>query len=313
MSDRAPDALRRRLVVGAVAVAALPRARAQGREGPIRLVVGFPAGGSLDRIARLLAAELSRQVGRSAIVENVPGANSARAVARVASSEPTGDTLLVGSSALAHPDLAAGVAALRPVMLATTVPMVLVVRSTMAVHDPAAFATYAREHAGLSYGSSGVGNATHLAAAMLMAGLGVEATHVPYSGSSPAFADLVAGRIDFLLTGANSSLGQHGQVRALAVTTRTRSRLPGLEALPTIAETLVPGFDIGLWQAVYAPLRTPDAAVRELAAQLREVLAAPSVRSALAESGVETLAGTAEEAERLLRAEAQRMRERLSP
>jgi len=304
--------LRRRRLVAVVAALALANAvRAQPRAGPIRLVVGFNAGGSIDKVARTIVPELARLTGRSAIVENVPGANSARAIARVAASDPNGDTLLVGSSALAHPDNAAGAALLRPVVLASTMPMVLVVRASMPVHDPASFAKYLADHPGATYGSSGIGNATHLCAAQLVASLGIEATHVPYSGSSPVFADLVAGRIDFVMTGANSTLGQHASVRALAVTSSSRSRLPGLDALPTIAETIVPGFDFGLWQAVFAPLRTPESVVQAIHAQFREALAMPAVRAALAADGVEVVAGTPDEVERLLHAEARRMRERL--
>jgi len=303
-------AQRRRLVAGVAALAMANAVRAQSRAGPIRLVVGFNAGGSIDKVARTIVPELSRQAGRSAIVENVPGANSARAIARVAASDPNGDTLLVGSSALAHPDNAAGTALLRPVVLASTMPMVLIVRASMPVHDPTAFSRYLADHPGATYGSSGIGNATHLCAAQLVASLGIEATHVPYSGSSPAFADLVAGRIDFMMTGANSTLGQHASVRTLAVTTSSRSRLPGLDALPTIAETLVPGFDFGLWQAVFAPLRTPDAVAHAIHAQFRETLAMPAVRAALAADGVEVVAAPPDELERLLRVEARRMRER---
>jgi tripartite-type tricarboxylate transporter receptor subunit TctC len=303
-------AQRRRLLAGAAALAIARALHAQPRTGPIRLVVGFNAGGSIDKVARTIAPELARHTGRSVIVENVPGANSARAIARVGASDPNGDTLLVGSSALAHPDNHAGTALLRPVVLASTMPMVLVVRASMPVHDPKSFAKYLADHPGATYGSSGIGNATHLCAAQLVASLGIEATHVPYSGSSPVFADLVAGRIDFVMTGANSTLGQHTSVRALAVTTSSRSRLPGLDTLPTIAETLVPGFDFSLWQAVFAPLRTPDAVVDAIHAQFRETLAMTTVRAALAADGVEVVAGTPDEVERLLRLEARRMRER---
>ena len=304
------NAQRRRVLAGAVALALARTSTAQPR-GAIRLVVGFNAGGSVDKVARTIAPELARLSGRSAIVENVPGANSARAIARVAVSDPTGDTLLVGSSAICHPDNAAAAAQLRPVVLASTMPMILCVRASLPVHDPKAFARYLADHPGATYGSSGIGNATHLCAAQLVASLGVEATHVPYSGSSPVFADLVAGRIDFVMTGANSTLGQHASVRALAVTTRSRSRLPGLDGLPTIDETLVPGFDFGLWQAVLAPLRTSDATVHELQGQFREALAHATVRATLAADGVEVVAGPAADLEQLLRVEARRMRERV--
>jgi tripartite-type tricarboxylate transporter receptor subunit TctC len=276
----------------------------------MRLVVGFPPGGSVDHVARILAPELARVLGRSVIVENVPGANSARAIARVASSEPNGDTLLLASSAIAHPDNAAAAASLRPVILASTAPMLLVVRASLPAHDPREFAAYLAAHAGASYGSSGVGNPTHLAAARLVEHLRADAVHVPYSGSALAFADLVAGRIDFMMTASNSSVGGHEAVRALAVTTRSRSRLPGLDRLPTIAETLVPGFDFGLWQAVFAPARVPDAAVTALNAQFREVLASERVRAALAEGGVEIVAGSPVDAESVYRAEVAHGRQR---
>lgn len=279
----------------------------------MRLVVGFPPGGSVDRIARILAPELARTLGRSVVVENVPGANSARAIARVASSEPNGDTLMLASSAIAYPDNVAGAEGLRPVILTSTAPMILVVRASLPVCDVREFASHLATHAGTTYGSSGVGNATHLAAARLVDYLRVDAVHVPYNGSTPAFADLVAGRIDFMMTAANSSLGNHAAIRALAVTTRSRSRLPGLERLPTIAETLVPGFDFGLWQAVFAPARLPDAAVAALNAEFRDVLALGSVRAALAEGGVETVAGSPEDADRVYRAEVARLRERVPP
>jgi tripartite-type tricarboxylate transporter receptor subunit TctC len=158
---RAMKAQRRRLVAGVAALAMANAVRAQSRAGPIRLVVGFNAGGSIDKVARTIVPELSRQAGRSAIVENVPGANSARAIARVAASDPNGDTLLVGSSALAHPDNAAGTALLRPVVLASTMPMVLIVRASMPVHDPASFANTSPTIRARPYGSSGIGNATH--------------------------------------------------------------------------------------------------------------------------------------------------------
>jgi tripartite-type tricarboxylate transporter receptor subunit TctC len=306
---RAP---RRRVLAGAAALALARAVRAQQPRGTLRLVVGFAAGGSVDKVARAIAPELARLAGRSAIVENVAGANSARAIARVVASDPNGDTLLVGSSAVCHPDNAAAAAQLRPVIFASTMPMILCVRASMPVHSPKAFARYLADHPGATYGSSGIGNATHLCAAQLVASLGVEATHVPYSGSSPVFADLVAGRIDFVMTGANSTLGQHASVRALAVTTLKRSRLPGLDALPTIAETLVPDFDFGLWQAVFAPPRTPDAVVLETYAQLREVLATASVRGMLANDGVEVVAGSPDELAELLRVESRRLRERVT-
>ena len=311
-----PDA-RRRFVAGtlACAVAAALRGRdAFGqapRGGTIRLAVGFVPGGASDRVARVVAPELARLAGRAAIVENIPGANGARAIARVAASEPDGDTLLFASSAIAHPDNAAGASALRPVIVTSITPMVLVVRASMPVHDAREFARHLSTRTGTTYGSAGVGNATHLCAAELVERLGLDATHVPYNGSTPALGDLMGGHIDFLTMGAAPALSRQKAVRMLAVSTLSRSRLPGLEELPTIAETIAPGFDFSLWQAVFAPSRVPDAAVGKLNVQFREILALDSVRAALADVGAEIVPGSPEDAERVLRAESERFRRRM--
>jgi tripartite-type tricarboxylate transporter receptor subunit TctC len=301
----------RRKVLGAVAAALALRAgggRAQARPGVVRLMLGFAAGGAADRVARVLAPELARITGRSAIVENVPGANGARAIARVTSSEPDGDTLLFATSAIAHPDNAAAVELLRPVILTSTTPMVVVVRASLPAKDAREFARYLAAHPETTYGSAGIGNATHLCAAELVERLNARATHVPYGGTTPAFADLLGGHIDFLIMGANPTLAQQTGVRMIAVTTRSRSRLAGIDHLPTIAETLVPGFDFSLWQAVWAPARVPATTVSALNAQLREILALDAVRASLADVGSEVVSGPPEEAERVYRDEAARFR-----
>lgn len=314
--SKGPDA-RRSFVAGMLACAAAGALRGRDafaqspRGGTIRLVVGFVPGGASDRVARVLAPELARLAGRAAIVENVPGANGARAIARVSSSEPDGDTLLFASSAIAHPDNAAGANALRPVIVTSTTPMVLVVRASMPVHDAREFARYLSTRSGTTYGSAGVGNATHLCAAELVERLGVDATHVPYNGSTPALGDLMGGHIDFLTIGATPGLSQQTAVRMLAVSTRSRSRLPGLDGLPTIAETIAPDFDYSLWQAVFAPFRVPDAVVGKLNAQFREILSLDSVRTSLADAGAEIVSGSPEDAERVLRAETERFRRRM--
>ena len=311
-----PDA-RRRFVAGTLACAVATALRGRDafgqapRGGTIRLAVGFVPGGASDRMARVLAPELAPLAGRAPIVENIPGANGARAIARVAASEPDGDTLLFASSAIAHPDNAAGASALRPVIVTSITPMVLVVRASMPVHDAREFARHLSTRTGTTYGSAGVGNATHLCAAELVERLGLDATHVPYNGSTPALGDLMGGHIDFLTMGATPALSQQKAVRMLAVSTLSRSRLPGLEELPTIAETIAPGFDFSLWQAVFAPSRLPDAAVGKLNVQFREILALDSVRAALADAGAESVPGSPEDAERVLRAESERFRRRM--
>ena len=192
---------RRGFLGGAAGWALAARAaRAQPvRTGVVRLVLGFAPGGAADRVARVLAPELARLNGRGAIVENVPGANGARAIQRVAASDPDGDTLLMATSAVAHPDNAAAMEALRPVILTSTTPMVLVVRASLPLRDTREFGRWLAAHPAATYGSAGLGNATHLGAAELVGRLGATATHVPYSGATPAFGDLIGGHIDFIV------------------------------------------------------------------------------------------------------------------
>jgi tripartite-type tricarboxylate transporter receptor subunit TctC len=305
---------RRRFVLTAAGAAALglraTGSGAQPRGGIVRVVVGFTPGGSSDSAARVLASEYARLTGRSAVVENVPGGNSARAIARVVAGEPPGEFMLLATSAIAHPDNRAGIEQLRPVILASTSAMVLVVASSVPAQTPAEFVRYLKSRPEISYGSSGIGNATHFAAADLMDRLGIEAVHVPYQGASPALPDLLAGRIDFAFIGASSALSMQPQVRPIAVSTATRSRLRGVEDIPTISETLAPGFDYSLWQGIWVSARLSDAAVATLNAQFREVLALESTRAALAIYGGEIVGGSPEDAARIFRAESERFRGR---
>ena len=300
--------MERRAFLGATVGALVVRAAGAqpARTGVVRLVLGFSPGGVADRIARVLAPELGRVASRTVIVENVPGANSGRAIQRVAMSEPDGDTLLMATSAIAHPDHAIAMEALRPVLMASTTPMVLVVRGTLPAHDAKEFGRWLVANPGATYGSAGIGNATHVCAAELVERFGATAIHVPYSGTTPAFGDLMGGHIDFLVMGASPSLAQQQAVRMLAVTTRQRSRLPGLDQLPTIAELLGGDFDHSLWQAVYAPARVPAPTRATLEAQFRQILALDAVRVALADVGSEPIAAGPEAADRAFRAEAAR-------
>ena len=307
----------RRRVLGAVAAAGamalgIGRTFAQAQDGVLHFVVGFNPGGSADRVARLLVPEVAAAAGRSAVVDNVPGANSARAIARVAAAEPAGDTFLFASSAIAHPDNVPAMSALRPVVATSSNPMVLIVPAALPVRDPESFVRHLRALREINYGSAGVGNATHLCSADLMARLGIEATHVPYQGSTRGIPDLLAGRVDFMILGTNGTLPQQTGLRMLAITTAKRSRLPGFDHLPTISETIAPGFDHSLWQAVWGSGRMADGAVGALNAQFQQVLARPQTHSQLAELGAEAISGPPEVAARLFESERERYRLRLS-
>lgn len=275
---------------------------------PLRLVQGFPPGGALDRVAKVLAPELARELGRPVIGEYLTGANGIRAVRAVVDTTSDADVVLFATSSIANrgdPAMAASrVETLKPVIVTSATPMALAVRASLDVDDVRAFVRRLKSDPPLSYGSAGTGSSTYVAAAELVSRVGAKAIHVPYQGSPQVLADLAGGHIDFATLGV--ALVQLPSVRVLAVTTAQRSRLPGFERLPTIAETVAPGYDIGLWQAVLAPPTFSEASVADLHRRLAAILALEHVRAALASAGAEPVGGSPEQAAALIRAEAER-------
>ena len=277
---------------------------------PLRLVQGFPPGGAVDRVAKVLAPELARELGRPVIGEYLTGANGIRAVRAVVDTTSDADVVLFATSAIANrsdPTVAASrIETLKPVIMTSSTPMALAVRASLGVDDVRAFVLRLKSDPPLSYGSSGAGNGTHIAAADLVSRVGGNAIHVPYQGSPQVLADLAGGHIDFATLGVSAALVQLPSVRVLAVTTGARSRLPGFERLPTVAETVAPGYDIGLWQAVLAPPTFSEASIADLHRRLEAILALEHVRSTLASAGAEPVGGSPEQAAALIRAEGER-------
>ncbi|WP_338664478.1 tripartite tricarboxylate transporter substrate binding protein [Pararoseomonas sp. SCSIO 73927] len=310
-----PD--RRTLLAGFGALlAAAPAARAQPAPWParpIRLVVPFPPGGPTDIVARVLAERMSRALGQPIPVENRPGANGNIGNEAVAKAEPDGYTVLYNTSSIAlSPALYTrlpydAARDLSPVLQTATIPLVLAVNPSLPVHDLQGFVEHLRARPGkLSYGSAGNGNVTHLGAFLLLRSQGLEAVHVGYRGSAPALVDAAAGQVQFLTDTVNSALPliREGRLRALAVT--STKRLAPLPDVPTVAETLIPGFEVGAWQGMMVPARTPPAIVERLNAAAMGALADPEVRARLAEQGTEPLGSTPEEYGRILREETAR-------
>jgi len=277
---------------------------------PLRLVQGFPPGGALDRVAKVLAPELARELSRPVIGEYLTGANWIRAVRAVVDTTSDADVVLFATSSIANrgdPAMAASrVDTLKPVIVTSATPMALVVRASLDVDDTRAFVRRLKSDPPLSYGSAGMGSSTYVAAAELVSRVGAKAIHVPYQGSPQVLADLAGGHIDFATLGVSPALAQLPSVRALAVTTAQRTRLPGFERLPTIAETVAPGLDVGLWQAVLAPPTFSEASIADLHRLLVAILALEHVRAALASAGAEPVGGSPEQAAALIRAEAER-------
>lgn len=294
------------LLSGAAGMSALaPMGFAQAQSypsKPITLVVPFPPGGPTDQVARVLAQKLTEQMGQSVVVDNKPGANGNIGGAQVAKAAGDGYTLLYNTSSITlspalYKNLSYDVQKdLAPVALTAVVPLALVVHPSIPANTVREFVEYARANPDkLSYGSAGNGNVTHLAAFQFTKNLGIEATHVSYRGSAPADVDLVAGQIQFMTDTINSVMPfvNDKRLKLLAVTTAKRMSL--FPNVPTLAETVMPGFEAGAWQGVMVPAKTSPEVVQRLNAEINKALQSDEVRAKLAIQGAEPLGSTPEE------------------
>lgn len=313
--------LRRHLLLRSALLAApamLPRVAAAATpawapERPVRIIVPVAPGGSLDILGRLLARHLAPRLGQAVVAENLPGAGSNIAFEAVARARPDGLTLLVGSDPLTinpalYPRLGFDpVRDFTPIVEAVRAPQVLVVNPASPVRDVQAFIAWAREAEGrLTVASQGNGSIGHLAGALFAQEAGIAFTHVPYRGGGPAVIDLVAGHVEalFVTLPAATEHIRGGRLRALAVTGAERS--PALPDVPTVAETVLPGFDVVTWQGILAPAGTPAAAVSRLATELAAVLALPEVARDLTRQGFTVTGHDPDRFAALVRAEAAR-------
>ncbi|MCO6418677.1 tripartite tricarboxylate transporter substrate binding protein [Siccirubricoccus sp. KC 17139] len=305
--------------LGALALPAAQRAaRAQGwaPDKPLRLIVGFAAGGSTDLTARLVAQALGERLGQPVVVENRPGAGGNIAAEATARAAPDGYTIHLVTSGV----MAANKALYRslpfdplkdfaPVGQVAFIPNLIVVNPELPVRNPAELIAYAKARPGqVNYGSAGAGTSLHMAAALFAARAGVEMVHIPYRGGAPAATDLIAGKIQMIASPMIEVLGavKAGQLRAIAVTTAKRS--PALPEVPTVAETL-PGFEIALWNGLGAPAGTPPAAIQRISAELLTALGDPTTRQKLTEQGSEPAPNTPEQFADFIRTELPRWAE----
>jgi tripartite-type tricarboxylate transporter receptor subunit TctC len=259
-----------------------------------KLVVGFSSGSASEQIARVLAAALERELDCAIAIELHPGNNGADAACEVARAKPDGKTLFIatlGTHALApHLNSKLPYDALRDfscVSLLTTAPLVLACHSSIRVTSASELIELAREHPGvLTYGTSALGGAPHVAAELLCALAGVEMKHVQYTHTNRLYEDLEAGRIALTFNNIMSLLPrcQSGVVHALAVTSATRS--PVAEHLPTLAELGLPGYDMANWLGVVAPRATPHTTIEVLSRAISEALHSDAVYETLSAAGV---------------------------
>lgn len=260
---------------------------------PVRLLLGFAAGGGTDVTARLLAAKVAERVGQPVLVENRPGGQGVIATQLAVRGAPDGYTLLYNTSSLVtSPALMRDPGYdwrrdLVPVAGLAAVPLILLVHPSVPARDAREFVALAKTRGGeLSYASAGIGNATHLAALRLLQEVGASAVHIPYPGGGPALTDLLRGTVQFYMDTTNTALPhlRSGAARALGV--GSAERLATLPDVPTLAETVAPGYTAESWQGLMAPAGTPDAVVRSIGAAFLAVLADAEVRARLAQMSV---------------------------
>ena len=267
---------------------------------PVRFVVGFPPGGSVDVVARLIGPKLADAFGQPFVVENRPGATGYIGAAAVAKAAPDGYTLLMGATGLT-----AGVSIFAkvpfditsdfaPVALVAHQPQVLVVHPSVPAKSVAEFIAVAKSRPGkLNYASTGIGSSLHMAAEMFVMRTGVKIVHVPYKGSAPAINDLVGGHIDLMFENVPTAIPfvQVGKLRALGVTSLQRSAM--LSGVPTLDEAGVKGFDFHGWLGVLAPAGTPKEIVVRLNSEINRATAG-ELRKPLIELGLNVAGGTPE-------------------
>ena len=302
------------LATGAFAFAGIWRsARAQTYPTrPVRIIVGFPAGGPSDITARLIAQWLSEHLGQEFVVENRPGAASNIATEAALRAPPDGYTLLLVTSTNAvnvtfYENLNFNfMSDIAPVAGISNGPLVMEVNPTVPAQTVPEFIAYAKANPGkINFASPGNGSTIHLCGELFKMMTGVNMVHVPYRGNAPALTDLLAGQVQMMFADTPSSI-EHlraGKLRALAVTTAMRSDV--LPEIPTVSE-FIPGFEASNWFGVAAPKNTPLEIIDKLNKEINVALAEPKIKARLADLGAAALAGSPADFGKLISEEAEK-------
>jgi tripartite-type tricarboxylate transporter receptor subunit TctC len=276
---------------------------------PVRIVVGFQAGGGTDLAARAIAQKLTDNLGSSVIVDNRPGAAGNIAGDIVAKGAADGYTILMANSTIAIPSLYAKLPFdirkdFVPLSLIALGPSVLVVHPSLPVKDVKGLIALAKaKPKALAYGSGGLGNITHLAMELFTSMAGVEMVHAPYKGGSPSVVGLVSGEVQTLFTSIPTALPQitAGKMRALGVSISKRS--PALPNVPTIDEAGLRGYYAASWYGLLLPAGTPDSVVGVLAKGIEASMRAPDVRDKMVAQGFEPIGNSPVEFAKFVREE----------
>ena len=284
---------------------------------PIKLVIGFPAGGPLDQHARLLTDKLQGILGQPIIVDYKPGAGGSVGAEAVAKSPADGYTLMLANTGVLVINGALytklpynTLKDFTPLARTAMQPLALLVNNSVPAKTLKEFMDYARQNPGkINYGSAGNGGISHLAPEMFKSATGLFMVHIPYRGSAPAFTDLMGGQVQFMAESIPQAASYHkqGKVRALAVTSGQRN--PALPDVPTAIESGLKGFEVVGFYGFMAPAGTPKDVVAKLSDAFKQVLANPDVRNRMVTQGADPAFLGSEDFARFLTAETPRWAE----
>jgi len=302
-----------RFLAGLVASLAVTAVLAQNYPTkPIRVIVPWPAGGTVDGIARVLSPSFAAGLGRPVLVENKAGAGGSIGQAEAAKASPDGHTVLLVFDTHAVNHLLYGNLGYDPfksfehVSLVVTSPQVLVGATNFAPSTVAELVAHAKANTGkVTYATVGAGSSNHLNALLLSNRTGIEMTHVPYKGGAPMMTDMIGGQVNVMFVSAPQAIPQvkAGRIKALAI--GSARRIPQLPDTPTVAETL-PGFAAQSWVGMLVPAGTPKEIVARLNAEAKKALADPEVRGKLSAQGFDVVGNTPDEFLAFARAESEK-------
>jgi tripartite-type tricarboxylate transporter receptor subunit TctC len=277
---------------------------------PVRIIVSYPPGGTVDFMARIVASKLAESLGQQVIVDNRPGGGTLIGTELVARSAPDGYTLLManiafGASPALHARMPYDTAKdFAPVSLVALLPSFLVVHPSLPVKSVHELVALAKSRPGkLSYASAGTGSLLHLTMERFKAVAGIDVVHIPYKGAAPALSDVLGGQLPVMFIPGPPALAHinAGRIRALGVTNAKRLAL--LPDVPTIAESGYPGFELYDWEGVMAPANTPAQIIAKLNAEINRILTMPEVRDYVSSQGATATGSTPEQLAERIKAE----------
>lgn len=288
----------RRTFVAAFALAAASLAQAAWPERPITIVVPYAPGGAADALARVLAVKMGAKLGTSVIVDNRAGASGTIGAAYAAKAQPDGYTVLYDATPYSinpHmvPKMPYAADALQPLSLVSLAPNILIVKADSPYKDVKDLIAKAKAQPGkVNFASGGSGTVQRLASELLRQKLSLDMVHVPYRSGGPAITDVMGGQVDFMFStvAASSPLVDSGKLRALAISSPKRS--PRLPNVPTVAETVIPDYEVFEWNGMFVPAGTPPDVVGKLQKAVAESLQDEEVRKRFSDVGAQPVGST---------------------